>query len=367
MVAAPKFKEYKVSGLHCENCSAEFMTTYRDIFDDQQIQINQDNNHIYIRNDVDWDTLNRIASFEKVMFEPIDQNEHSHDHSHGRDHSHSMGDQSVKKMTFVFFINLFFAIFELVFGTLFNSSAILADAVHDLGDAVSIGLASILQRVSKKEANSNFSFGYERFSLLGGLITGLVLLGGSVFALYHAVPRLFNPEPINQTGVFWVAIVAVIANVISAWLMSGGESTNESMLSLHLLEDILGWLGVLGVSIVLQFTDWYILDPILTIIIAVYIFYHAWPAFKQSIIIFLEGVPTGVDASAIEEGIQNIVGVKDLSHFHLWSIDGQNHALSVTICVNNMTTEEIESLKATIRQDVFSQNITHVTIETIID
>lgn len=363
-------KEYEVLGLHCENCAQDLMRRYQAFFEAHDIKFDPRRRYIIIPDHADWGQLNKITSFEKIMFLPVahdhaDASEHSA--GHGHHHDHDMHDQSIAKIRFVFGINLFFAIFEIIFGVLFNSAAILTDAIHDFGDAISIGLAGLLQKVSKKEANQQFSFGYERFSLLGGLITASVLLGGSTFAVINAIPRLFNPQPVNYTGMFWVAIVAIGANVISVWIMQGGKSINEAMLSLHLLEDVLGWVAILIVSICLFFTDWYFLDPLLSIGIALFIFLHAWPIFRQTLRIFLEGVPAELDSDAIRQQIGAINGVQAISHFHLWSIDGRNHALAITIAVTDVQSVNIEQLKAAIRQVIFPLHITHVTIETVVD
>lgn len=366
-----QISEYEIKGLHCSGCLEGLLADYETAFEKANVKYDKDRNVLLVTEDANWNELNKIASFEKIHFEKVgnvglsDKHDHEHDHNHS--HQHDMSNQTVAKMWTVFGINIFFSIFEFIFGLLINSSAILADAVHDLGDAVSIGIAALLEGVSKREPTNQFSFGYTRFSLLGSVITALILIVGSVVTLFHSVPRLFNPQVINQDGMFWVAIIAIAANGFAAWLLREGKSANESMLNLHLLEDVLGWVAVLVVSIILQFTDWYILDPILSIAIAIYIFFQALPSLKRSIVVFLEGVPEGLDSEEIEQAILNVWGVQAVSHFHLWSLDGQNHSMSLTVSVDTSVVKDEEKLKSEIREVVFPQKITHVTIEIVKD
>lgn len=364
-----QISEYEIKGLHCSGCLDDLLGDYDTAFEKANVKYDKDRNVLLIGKDANWNKLDKIASFEKIYFEKVKDikptDKHDHEHSHG--HQHDISNQSVTKMWTVFGINVFFSIFEFIFGILINSSAILADAVHDLGDAVSIGIAALLEGVSKREPTNQFSFGYTRFSLLGSVITALVLIIGSVVTLFHSVPRLFDPQVINQDGMFWIAIIAIAANGLAAWLLRDGKSANESMLNLHLLEDVFGWLAVLVVSIVLQFTDWYILDPILSIGIAIYIFFQALPSLKKSVVVFLEGVPEGLDAEEIEQAILNVEGVQAISHFHLWSLDGQSHSMSLTVSVNISVVKNEEKLKRKIREVVFPQKITHVTIEIVKD
>ena len=203
---------------------------------------------------------------------------------HEHDHLDKLVSQNV---TIVFAQNLFFAIVEFIFGVIFNSTAILSDAVHDTGDAVAIGLAWFFQKFSKSREDKHFSFGYQRFSLLGASLTSVILITGSFIVLFEAVPRFFNPQPVEATGMLGLAIFAIVANGFGAWLLARGSSRNESILNLHALEDVLGWLGVLIVSIVLHFVKWYWLDPLLSILIALFILSKAIPKFWGTLRILL--------------------------------------------------------------------------------
>ncbi|MGP6139484.1 cation diffusion facilitator family transporter [Jeotgalibaca sp. A127] len=367
--------EYHVRGFHCQECAEDLETRLNKKPEFSGIVIDYKHRNISIPEKIDMSKMKRVLAFEKIVLEPAEheherhENHHHHDHDHNHAHEidFSSGEVAARNMKLVFIINIIFSLLEFIFGALFNSAAILSDAVHDLGDAVSVGLAWLFQKISTREANTKYSFGHQRFSLLGALITGGILLFGAAILIINTLPRLLNPQPINYNGMFWLAIFAIAANGYSAWLMSRGSSANESMLNLHLLEDVLGWVAVLIVSLIVRFTDWYILDPILSLAIAGFIFYNAWPMFKKTVEIFLEAVPTGVELKKIENEILNLAGVYSISHLHIWSIDGEEHAMAVTLSTEILNHEEQEELKEEIRQIVAPQNITHSTIELMAD
>ena len=369
--------EFIVRGMHCKSCTFEIENRLNEAVQSSDIRIDFDHRRAYIPDSVNMKKLRQVAAFDKVVFETISEethhdshehhHSHSHDHNHGHDVDFSSGDKASRNMKTVFFINIIFSALEFFFGVLFNSAAILSDAVHDLGDAISIGLAWFFQKISTREANEEYSFGHQRFSSLGALITGTVLLGGSAVLIINTIPQLFNPQPVNYEGMFWLAIFAIAANGYSAWLISKGSSANESMLNLHLLEDVLGWIGVLIVSVVVRFTGWYILDPILSLAIASFIIYKTWPLFSKTAKVFLEAVPEDIDIEDIKEPILSLPAVHNLSHLHIWSIDGEEHAMSVTLSTESMTDEGYEDLKNAVRLIVAPQNVTHTTIEIMAD
>ena len=178
---------------------------------------------------------------------------HNHSHQHGG---------STKNLKIAFFINIGFTCLEIVGGFFTNSIAIISDALHDLGDSLSLGLAWYLEnKASQKGSTNRFSFGYARFRLLGALVNALVLIVGSIYIIIEAIGRLQNPEPVKSDWMIVLAVIGVAANGYAAWRTKGSTSLNEKVVSWHLLEDVLGWVAVLIVSIILQFKDWYFLDP----------------------------------------------------------------------------------------------------------
>lgn len=369
--------KYKMMGLHCDDCSTDLEEKLSRFTTHSKVTVDYKHNTLTLdEDDADLNQIKKVLEFEKITITDIASGDHqdeSTDGAHTHDHHHHHGIESImnqetsKKMMFVFGLNLVFSAIEFIFGFLFNSIAIMTDAVHDLGDALSIGLASYFEKVSNKEANDRYSFGHQRFSLLGAMVTSVVLLAGSTIVLFNAVPRLLNPEPVNHEGMFWLSIAAIAANGFSAWLMSRGESNNESLINLHMLEDVLGWVGVLAVSIILNMTDWYFLDPLLSIAIAAFILYKTWPLFKDTIEIFLEATPKHLSPKKIEEIILAIEGVTNVSHLHVWSIDGTEHAMTMTISTTVSDVDQLESIKESIRNDLSTFSINHTTIEIVYD
>ncbi|WP_312681982.1 cation diffusion facilitator family transporter [Lactococcus taiwanensis] len=266
-----------------------------------------------------------------------------------------------QNVTIVFILNFFFAVLEFIFGFLFNSTAILSDAVHDTGDAVAIGLAWFFQKFSKRAEDRHFSFGYQRFSLLGASLTSVILITGSFIVLFESVPRFFDPQPVKATGMLGLAIFAIVANGFGAWLLARGSSRNESILNLHALEDVLGWLGVLIVSIALHFVDWYWLDPLLSIAIALFILTKAIPKFWGTLRILLESVPEDIDYSRLLIELEQLPEVRAVTQLIIWSIDGEQNAAMIHILIPDDV--EFTAAKIAVRQVLESNKVCQSAIE----
>ncbi len=287
---------------------------------------------------------------------------HAHGHAHGHTHSHAHGG-SVRNVFIVFLMNLLFSVAEFIFGTVFRSTAIFADAVHDLGDAMSVGLAFILEKQSRQHADKRYTFGRRRFSLLGALITGIVLITGSLFALLRSVPRLLHPAPVNYEGMLVMAILAILMNAVSAWALSRGHSRNESMLNLHMLEDMLGWIGILVISVVLRFTDWYFLDPLFSIGISAFILHEAAPQVISALRILMESAPENVNMEQVGRGLLSLPGVHGLRHLHLWSMDGETNNCAVTLFTAASSAEDQRRIRLEARQALAPFHVECSTIE----
>ncbi|MFP3356261.1 cation diffusion facilitator family transporter [Planococcus maritimus] len=268
-----------------------------------------------------------------------------------------------KNIKLAFFINLLFSIGEFIGGFLINSVAIMSDAVHDLGDATALGLSWFLQKFSKKEGDQKFSFGYKRFSLLGALINALILIAGSVYIFFQAIPLLFNPEHSNAQGMVWFAIAGVLLNGFAAYRLHKGKSVNEGVLTWHLLEDVLGWVAVLIVGIVLLFKDIHILDPILSIAIALFILFNVFRNLSKTMKILLEGVPQDINLDEVHSRIEKIPGVLSVKDLHIWSIDGEEHAMNVCLSVTGENLAESTAIKEKVRSTISDLHIIHSTIE----
>ncbi|MGP4062680.1 cation diffusion facilitator family transporter [Halobacillus sp. H74] len=279
-------------------------------------------------------------------------------------HHHHHVDSTTGKIKTAFFLNFAFTIIELIGGILTNSMAILSDALHDLGDSLSLGLAWFLQKFSNKDHSPQFSFGYRRFSLLAALINSVVLIVGSVFILTEAVPRLLNPEQPNAAGMILLSLLGIVVNGAAVFKLRGGDSMNQKVMTWHMLEDVLGWLAVLIVSVIMFFTDLPILDPIASIGITLFILYNVIKNLIQTMRLFLEGVPNHIDLDDLITEINKIQHVNSTHHTHLWSMDGENHAFSTHIVVPAATTkQEVCNVKEQAKEILGPIKLEHVTIE----
>ena len=278
------------------------------------------------------------------------------------DHSHSHG--SNNRIGWAFFLNVTFTIIEFIGGILTNSTAIMADAVHDLGDSLSIGFSWFLSKVSEKGSNSEFTYGYRRLSLFGALINGLVLIIGSVWVLTEAIPKLLQPEMPIVEGMIALAVFGVLVNGFAAYKLSKGKTLNERVLNWHLLEDVLGWVAVLIVSIVLLFVDWPILDPAFSILFTLYILINVAKNLWHTIRLFLQAIPDKELSKSVYKTLIELKEVDSIHHLHLWSLDGEHHVLTAHLALQEaLSTQQQLELKKSIAERLSKFNLEHTTIE----
>ena len=260
-----------------------------------------------------------------------------------------------------FFLNLTYAIVEFIAGGIFGSSAVLADSVHDLGDAIAIGISAFLETISNREEDNQYTLGYKRFSLLGALVTAIILMTGSVLVILENVTKILNPQPVNDEGILWLGIIAITINVLASLVVGKGKTKNESILSLHFLEDTLGWLAVILMAIVLRFTNWYILDPLLSLVISFFILSKALPRFWSTVKIFLDAVPEGIDIKQVKSGLERLDNVASLNQLNLWTMDGLEKNAIVHLCLEDW--EQMTETKNQVRQLLEERGVQNITIE----
>lgn len=260
-----------------------------------------------------------------------------------------------------FFLNLSYAIVEFIAGGIFGSSAVLADSVHDLGDAIAIGISAFLETISNREEDRQYTLGYKRFSLLGALVTAVILITGSLLVILENITKLFNPQPVNDEGILWLGIIAVSINLLASLVVRKGKTKNESILSLHFLEDTLGWLAVILMAIILRFTDWYILDPLLSLVISIFILTKAIPRFWSALKIFLDAVPEGVETGDFEKDLEALINVKSVNQLSIWSMDGLENNAIIHLCLEDW--EQMMETKNQVRHLLEERGIQNITIE----
>lgn len=264
-----------------------------------------------------------------------------------------------RSILIAFILNLSFSVLEFFGGLFTNSVAILSDSVHDLGDALSIGLSYILERKSKKDIDDQHTYGYVRYSVLGSVITTSILIVGSIVIIIGAIQRIIEPTPIDYSGMIVLAIIGVVLNSVAAFITHDKGSLNQKAINLHMLEDVLGWIVVLIGAIIMNFTDISIIDPILSIGVALFILYNALKNLRLVADIFLEKTPANIDLVDIKNSLLKIKGVSSVHHIHVRSIDGYHNYATMHVVVSKYS----HALKEQIKRELKNQNIEHSTIE----
>lgn len=281
--------------------------------------------------------------------------------SHVHDHSHKVSTKNIKS---AFFLNLFFSTAELIGGLWTGSVAIISDSLHDFGDCLSLGVSWYLQKISAKGRDKNFSYGYRRFSVLGALVTSVVLIVGSIFIVVHSIPKLFDAHSPNTEGMILMAIAGITFHGIAAWRLHTGTSLNERAVYLHLLEDILGWTATLIAAITIRFFSLPFLDPLLAIGIAIFILFGVFKNLSRALKILLQGTPEEIKIDVIQTKLRELKGVQDIHDCHAWSMDGQYHILSVHLVVDKgHTLDSLATIKAEAKHILHHLHIDHATIE----
>lgn len=284
--------------------------------------------------------------------------------SHGCLHSHSHGRSAQSNIATAFFLNLVFAIIELFGGLFTNSVAILSDAVHDFGDSLSLGVAWYLQKISAKKGDNKFSYGYKRFSLLGSIFISVVLIVGSIFILIESAKRLADPQETNAGGMVLLAILGIIVNGAAVLRIKKGTSHNERAVMLHMMEDVLGWIAVLVGGIIMHFWDATFLDPLLSVLITIWVLYNVYKNLSATIAIMLQQVPDGVDLNALKNEFSNIDNAHSVHDLHIWSLDGESHIMSLHLVMQeNVSRDKVQQAKETLKELAYNKGIEHVTVE----
>ena len=261
------------------------------------------------------------------------------------------------------FLNIAFTILELVGGLWTNSLAILSDALHDFGDSIALLVSWLFERRARRSPDNSRTFGYQRLSLFSALFSASILIGGSILIIFQAIPRLINPENVNAFGMLGIAIIGIIFNGAGFFLLKKGESLNEKVLSWHLLEDVLGWIGIFVGGVIIYFWKIYIIDPIMTIGLTAFILYNVTKNLKEAINILLQGVPKHINLEAVKQDIKTIKGVIGIHDIHIWSLEGETDIFTAHVILDDETLKSPDQTKQTIKETLQKHHIEHSTIE----
>lgn len=267
--------------------------------------------------------------------------------------------KSHKRIFIAFILNLVFSLFEFIGGIFTGSVAILSDSLHDLGDASSIGISYLFEKKSSKAPDDNYTYGYQRYSVLGSLVMTLILIMGSVIIIYNAFMKILNPTPVNYNGMIILALVGITVNFIATLVTREGHSLNEKAVTLHMLEDVLGWAVVLVGAVIIKFTGITLIDPLLSICVAVFVLINAIRTLTEALSVFLEKAPKTLSTKDIKLSVTGIEGVLDVHHIHLWSMDGTKGYATMHI----VTDEESNHIKDKIKDELRKHGISHSTLE----
>ncbi|TGL86321.1 cation transporter [Leptospira congkakensis] len=290
-------------------------------------------------------------------------NHSKHDH-HVHDHNHLHTTSTSKNLAWAFALNLSFSLIELVGGIFSNSIAIISDAFHDFGDALSLALVWYLQKVSTKPKDNLFDYGYKRFSILGALIISVILSVGSIFMIIESIKRFITPEETKADVMFILAIIGVVVNGVAMIRLNHGKSLSEKAVFLHFLEDILGWVAVLIGSVVMMYFKFPWFDPLLSLLIALWILWNAYGNIKQVMIVMLQAVPESVDRTDLIEHWEKIKGIQSVHDIKIWSLDGSHHVASLHVLIDkSVKLNEFQNIKEKIREIALEFEIIHTTIE----
>lgn len=281
----------------------------------------------------------------------------------GHHHHHHHHDE-VKNIKAAIILNVSFTIIEFIGGFLSNSVAILSDAVHDLGDSIVLIFSYFSEKIAKDgKSSSKYTFGYQRLPLISAFINAVVLVVGSIFVLNHAVERLRNPEQVDFRLMLPIAVVGVLVNVAAVLRLKQNKGVNSKVMYLHLLEDALGWIAVLIGGVIMYFTNFLIIDPILSIAIAGYILFNAIKNAKYVYEIVMQSSPGDVDQDKLMLELKKVQNVEDISDFHFWSLEGSKHVMSLHLLISELSKEEVITLKSEVKKLVKSYGQIHLTLE----
>ena len=285
-----------------------------------------------------------------------------HQHEHHHDHHHEI--TSLNKAFIIgISLNLVFVVAEFLAGFWYNSLGLLSDAGHNLGDVASLVLAMLAFRLAKVQPTSRYTYGYKKSTVLVSLLNAVILLVAVGIIIGESVGKLFHPQPVEGDAIAWVAGIGVVINAVTAWLFmkDKDKDLNVKGAYLHMAADALVSLGVVVSGLVISRTGWYVIDPVIGLLIALIIIYSTWGLLRDSLRLSLDGVPMGTDIGKVENAIREVPGVQDVHHLHIWAISTTETALTAHIVIKD--TNQMETVKHEIKHELEHVGVQHATLE----
>ncbi|MEL7832616.1 cation diffusion facilitator family transporter [Fodinibius sp. Rm-B-1B1-1] len=290
----------------------------------------------------------------------------AHSHNHGHHHHHHGEDQTEGRLWISIILNFTITAAEFIGGIISGSLALLSDALHNLNDTTSLGISLVARKISKKEANRDKTFGYKRAEIIGAFINLITLVIIALFLIKEGIERFYNPQPIDGMVMFIVAIIGLLGNVITAILLYRDSKENLNLRSayIHILSDAFSSVGVIIAGVLILWYQLYIIDTILTIIIAGYILWQSYYMLRQTINILMESTPTDIEIPNVHQAMTQINGVLDIHHLHVWRLDEKNILLESHVVIDEDDMGQMESIKSALKE-LLSTNfdIHHSTLE----
>jgi cobalt-zinc-cadmium efflux system protein len=295
---------------------------------------------------------------------------HSHGHTHGHSHGHSHGHHAglnEKNLILATVMNVVITVAEIVGGLLSNSLALLSDAVHNLGDTFAIALAFVANRIGKRDATLKKTFGYKRIEILAALLNAVVLIAITLFLFIEAYKRFQDPEPIKGKLMFIVATVGLLANVIAVLLLRKDADSNLNIRAayLHLLGDSVSSVAVIAGSVLIYFFEIFWVDPLITILIGIYILKETYAILKESVNILMQSTPPGINVNDIVDDLEQMGEVDNIHHVHTWQLDDkQIHFECHADLSDDILISQANSIRSKIETELKNKfGISHVTIQ----
>lgn len=268
-----------------------------------------------------------------------------------------------KKILIVLFLNLFFSIFELYGGLITNSTTILSDSLHDAVDVLSIIIFIVLEKKSSKKPDNLYTFGYSRYSVLGALVTNIALFLSSLFIIFNSLNRIVNPIKVNYNSMIIFSIIGIVINLIATKFTSKTNTIGEKSINLHMLEDTFGFVVILLGSILIKLTNFYIIDAILSLTLAIFILIKVLKNTKEVFDIFLEKKPNNILIDELIKEILNTKRVIKINKMNIWTLDGKSNYLNLSLLVDVVTIKELISIRENINRKVDKYNINNLSVE----